>query len=223
MPFHYGYWDDPGRPRAANELTLFECDPVSKQPHLKYAAVKPEKATGAPLPQPDESGRKDAITEGEAKRESRPHLADCIGLLLANEERLVRGWDKLRDTHSATPDIGPQSRLFALWSRRNAAAIEPYVGRYGAPGEDKPAVLDRALPVTRPQTGFGLLRDLQDLWLMANESTISIAALIQGARALRDWTLEQDLLVVEGRNARQRAWLSARIEQAAPQILSVPS
>jgi anaerobic selenocysteine-containing dehydrogenase len=47
-PFHYGYWDtkgpdDGGRPRAANELTLTEWDPVSKQPVFKNAAVKIEK------------------------------------------------------------------------------------------------------------------------------------------------------------------------------------
>ncbi len=40
MPFHYGYWDHLGYTRAANELTLAEWDPVSKQPHLKYAAVR---------------------------------------------------------------------------------------------------------------------------------------------------------------------------------------
>jgi ferredoxin-nitrate reductase len=40
IPFHYGYWDDASRPRAANELTLTEWDPVSKQPHFKYAAVR---------------------------------------------------------------------------------------------------------------------------------------------------------------------------------------
>ncbi|MFL5743949.1 MAG: molybdopterin oxidoreductase family protein [Niastella sp.] len=39
VPFHYGYWDEKGLPRAANELTLSEWDPVSKQPHFKYAAV----------------------------------------------------------------------------------------------------------------------------------------------------------------------------------------
>lgn len=39
IPFHYGYWDEPGRARAANELTITEWDPVSKQPHYKYAAV----------------------------------------------------------------------------------------------------------------------------------------------------------------------------------------
>jgi len=40
MPFHYGYWDKNDRPRAANELTLPEWDPVSKQPHYKFAAVQ---------------------------------------------------------------------------------------------------------------------------------------------------------------------------------------
>jgi predicted molibdopterin-dependent oxidoreductase YjgC len=46
-PFHYGYWDQDGAPdgghRAANELTITEWDPVSKQPVLKNAAVKVEK------------------------------------------------------------------------------------------------------------------------------------------------------------------------------------
>lgn len=44
IPFHYGYWDNDERPRAANELTLTEWDAVSKQPHFKYAAVKISKA-----------------------------------------------------------------------------------------------------------------------------------------------------------------------------------
>lgn len=45
-PFHYGWFDTdsgtgPGdRPRAANELTLLEWDPVSKQPGFKNAAVR---------------------------------------------------------------------------------------------------------------------------------------------------------------------------------------
>jgi anaerobic selenocysteine-containing dehydrogenase len=44
-PFHYGYFDTTGsgpdgRPRAANELTLTEWDPVSKQPNYKICAVR---------------------------------------------------------------------------------------------------------------------------------------------------------------------------------------
>jgi predicted molibdopterin-dependent oxidoreductase YjgC len=104
MPFHYGYWDDPGRPRAANELTLYDWDSVSKQPYFKYAAVKLEKAEGSALPQPDES-KHEGIT---AKSEGRPYLADYIGLLLASEERLVQGWDRKRLTRrcsSSTPKM----------------------------------------------------------------------------------------------------------------------
>jgi ferredoxin-nitrate reductase len=49
-PFHYGYFDTggtgpDGRPRAANELTLTEWDPVSKQPHYKVCAVRVTKVT----------------------------------------------------------------------------------------------------------------------------------------------------------------------------------
>ncbi|MGO4384900.1 molybdopterin oxidoreductase family protein [Specibacter sp. RAF43] len=46
-PFHYGYWDSGGEPggspTAANELTLTEWDPVSKQPVFKNAAVAVER------------------------------------------------------------------------------------------------------------------------------------------------------------------------------------
>jgi len=60
-PFHYGYWDGGGpgeHPTAANELTLTEWDPVSKQPIFKNAAVKVQKigdATG-PAPAPTTGG-----------------------------------------------------------------------------------------------------------------------------------------------------------------------
>jgi anaerobic selenocysteine-containing dehydrogenase len=44
MPFHYGDWDKPEGHRAANELTISDWDPVSKQPHFKFAAVWLRKA-----------------------------------------------------------------------------------------------------------------------------------------------------------------------------------
>lgn len=48
-PFHYGYFDESagnGRPRAANELTVTEWDPVSKQPYYKVAAVRVTRIAG---------------------------------------------------------------------------------------------------------------------------------------------------------------------------------
>jgi ferredoxin-nitrate reductase len=63
-PFHYGYWDHPGEhggagpnghPTAANELTITDWDPVSKQPLFKTCAARVslvERTDGTPAPAP---------------------------------------------------------------------------------------------------------------------------------------------------------------------------
>jgi anaerobic selenocysteine-containing dehydrogenase len=47
VPFHYGYWDveerGDGHDRAANEMTITDSDPVSKQPIYKTAACRVER------------------------------------------------------------------------------------------------------------------------------------------------------------------------------------
>jgi len=52
LPFHYGYWDtgDEGPERAANELTVTDWDPVSKQPLFKTAAAAVRKIADADGP-----------------------------------------------------------------------------------------------------------------------------------------------------------------------------
>ncbi len=58
LPFHYGYWDtdaghEPARAgRAANELTLTDWDPASKQPIFKTAAATLRRVTGTDGPSP---------------------------------------------------------------------------------------------------------------------------------------------------------------------------
>lgn len=222
IPFHYGYWDDLGRARAANELTLYERDSVSKQPHFKYAAVKLEKVEGELPPQPDETKHEAAIAESEDKPAGRPYLADYISMLLASEECLLCGWEKLRKAHSDTPDIGQQSELFRKWAGENAAELQPFVKKHGERGEGESEALADALGIGRQDGGFGLMRDLQDLWLMVNEGFVSTTVLVQGARALCDDNLENTLRKIESRNERQRNWLFSRIRQAVPQVLTVP-
>ncbi|MFL6073282.1 MAG: molybdopterin oxidoreductase family protein [Mycobacteriales bacterium] len=56
LPFHYGYWDVPDadhpHDRAANELTVTDWDPVSKQPLFKTSAASVRKIAGGPAPVP---------------------------------------------------------------------------------------------------------------------------------------------------------------------------
>lgn len=51
VPFHYGYWDldklHDQHDRAANEMTITEWDPASKQPIYKTAACRIEKVADA--------------------------------------------------------------------------------------------------------------------------------------------------------------------------------
>ena len=66
LPFHYGYWDTAARlpagvvnGRAANELTITDWDPASKQPLFKSAAAKVERmrlTDGEPSAAPTTTG-----------------------------------------------------------------------------------------------------------------------------------------------------------------------
>jgi anaerobic selenocysteine-containing dehydrogenase len=74
VPFHYGYWDTPtghmpdGHPRAANELTITEWDPVSKQPLHKVAAARVTRLAAGDRPAPAPTTTASAPTN--------PHVAD---------------------------------------------------------------------------------------------------------------------------------------------------
>jgi hypothetical protein len=240
VPFHYGYWDEPGRTRAANELTLYGWDPVSKQPHFKYAAVKLEKVE-TPSRQPADTGSSSEHglvgsilgTVGAVAHEAmqfakragppRAHLADYIGLLHESETRLARAFEQARSNHADVPDMHAECTLFAGWSRTGALSLEPFIAKYGERQEGEPERLDEILVRKRASTGFNLVRDLHDLWLLGNESLISIRVLQQAAQALRDKDLERVLATSEETNQRQLNWLQKRLDQAAPQALVVPS
>ncbi|HEY8611591.1 MAG TPA: nitrate reductase [Roseomonas sp.] len=239
VPFHYGYWDEPGRARAANELTLFAWDPVSKQPHYKYAAVKVERVASPRTPQPEDLDSAErgggllgavgqAVKSGakaisETVKPPRAHLADYLGLLQASEEMFAVACDQVRSNHPKVPDIEEECALFAEWSREAVARLEPLLARYGREQEGEPKRLERVLVQKRAEsTGFGLVRDLHDLVLLANESLVSATILHQAAMGLRDKDMETVLEDVMSHVHRARQWLETRVKQAAPQALVVP-
>jgi hypothetical protein len=230
--------------RAANELTLFEWDAVSKQPHFKYAAVKLKKVSKPSLSQPETvdlhpedhpassmmhmaeqaSELAQNVIAGVERRikPERAHLADYIGLLDESEKRLVKGFEQVRRTHPDEPDVDALCKLFAGWSKEAESMLKSFISKYGERQEGEPKRLDKALLVKRSQGGFDMLRDFHDLWLLVNESMMSLTVLEQAARALRDQGLLDTLKHMQDRNERQLTWLKTRINQAAPQVLIVP-
>jgi len=100
-PFHYGYWEEDasgpsGAPTAANELTLTEWDPVSKQPFFKVAAVRVEKVregvAAAPAPTTTASRPADPAavpaTLGGPAAEAEERLYETVPPRAPDQERL---------------------------------------------------------------------------------------------------------------------------------------
>lgn len=232
VPFHYGDWDrHGGHPRAANALTLWAWDPVSKQPYAKRSAVRVEKATlaGAAKAAAEatlgaaEAAAAGAIQALHRAKPRRTHVADHLASLADREERLARGFRRLRERYAAEPDIAAVSSLLERWSEEARAALLPLIARHGERREGGPEEREAVLREERGTGLYGQLQDLQELWLAANGSLISLVALQQAAQALRDETLRAALERARQRNERQREWLMTRIKQSASQALAMPS
>lgn len=232
VPFHFGYWDDPGRARAANELTLYEWDPASRQPHYKFAAVKITRVDGPSTPQPNESVRKQVTLKDRARhlaeaavelvKPQRKHVADYLGLLLESEEALATMFEEVSAAHLKDAGVHNMCGTFASWTRGQLDPLRDLAGRHGTKSEREPRKLRRAIAPTLMPTGFGLIRDLHDCWLMANESHISLRVLHQASLALRDENMKSVVERIDHQNERQRRWLFTKIMEAAPQALTVP-
>jgi hypothetical protein len=104
---------------------------------------------------------------------------------------------------------------------RHAALLEPFARRYAEQAPDEPDRLHSELFSGTRSGGIGLLRDLQDLYLMAAECDICWTVVGQAARGARDRDLQQVVQQCEGETAIQLQWLRTRMKAAAPQALVV--
>ena len=230
IPFHYGYWDDNERSRAANELTISEWDPVSKQPHFKYAAVKLSRVSAeSPVQVVRESSAKakeqivlakDKTSESQDP-DSQRHISDYLGLLRNAEKAIAEAFESVANHHRDEPDIFHLCRRFAQTSRTHREALEHFTQIYDERSEHEAERVSGSLFKGPRSGGFGLVRDLHDLLLLATEASVSWTILKQAAYALRDRELITACVKLGGETEGQLSWLETRIKQAAPQALTV--
>jgi predicted molibdopterin-dependent oxidoreductase YjgC len=238
VPFHYGYWDkdteEGGHKRAANELTLTAWDPVSKQPHFKYAAVQVRKV-GAAVEESIGPAIMDVASKVidrakeltdmvlHTKPKPRPHLADEIGLLDRSLCEFAETCRSLKAVHFEEPEIISGFETLARFSDEASARIRRLAKRYGTRGAREPESLRQAvLPAGRPGA-FGLLRDLQSLKLLSTEAHTANTSVSQAAQGLRDEELMQACGFVEEVLRRQQAWLHTHLLHRSSHTLLVPS
>ncbi|MFE9192941.1 hypothetical protein ACFYL6_25405 [Micromonospora sp. NPDC007208] len=149
------------------------------------------------------------------------HLAHYLGLLHRAQVNLADAFRQVADAHAEEPDIEHLCQQQALRCDAYAEQLRPFVARYSEDAPDEPDRLHSQLFTGTRTGGIGLLRDLQDLYLMAAECDITWTVVGQAAYGVRDEELLAVVRRCEGETATQLKWLRTRMKAAAPQALLV--
>src|SRR3954463_13462117 len=97
------------------------------------------------------------------------HIGKYIDMVFETEQDIAKAFRLVAKEHGSEPDIVETCSLLASWSDEMVEQIKPFTKKYG---EEKTSEPDRLLKNLFKKTrkgSMGLLRNLQDLWLMANE------------------------------------------------------
>ena len=145
-----------------------------------------------------------------------------LGLLHKAEATLAESYRQVAQGHGEEPDVHFLCLTLAKQCDAHEQALKPIVDRYGETGEaDEPERLHAdGLSSTR-SGAVGLLRDLQDLYLLASLVDITWTVVKQAAQGLRDEELLEVIQKCDSETHTQIGWLSTRMKQAAPQALIV--
>src|SRR3954454_18652463 len=109
-----------------------------------------------------------------------------LGMLHQAERVLGESLRTLGDGHADEPDVYEATLILAKQSDEHVRRLQPAVDRYGEQRDDEPDRL-HAVALPEPRTGpLGLLRDLQDVHLIATFVDSTYALVKQAAQALRD-------------------------------------
>ena len=149
------------------------------------------------------------------------HLGNYLGLLDTGLRDLADAYRQVADGHSEEPDVLASTRAFAADCDEKIAGMAPFIAKYGEEGDDEPDHMEAELFQGTREGGLGLLRDLHDVYLMANYVDITWTMIGQAAKGLRDADLIAAIDELEHHTAAQVRWLKTRMKQAAPQALIV--
>lgn len=151
-----------------------------------------------------------------------PHIATYVGLADHSEQILADSLRAVAEGHARQADVFHTCRTLAGWSDEHRRRLAPVVERYGEQDDvDEPERL-RASGLAEVREGeVGLLRDLQDLHVLASLVQTTWTVLAQAAQGVRDPELLEVANASNAETSRQLTWLNTRMKQAAPQALVV--
>jgi len=149
------------------------------------------------------------------------HLGHYLRLLHTAQENLAGGFRTVAHGHADEADIVRLCHKLAAQCDAHAEQLAGHADRYADAASDEPDALHSDI-FRGPRSGaLGLLRDLQDLYVMAAEVDVVWTLVGQAAQGARDEALFGVVTACEAETAIQLKWLRTRLKQAAPQALVV--
>lgn len=135
------------------------------------------------------------------------------------------------ERHRSDHEVRHTALDLARWSLQNRKDLAPVLERYGDGVDTEPhdpggdvlrSAREKAAELLgrRPETGAVLLRDLRQLYLLAQGNAVLWTVLGQGAQALKDRELLLIVTQCHDRSNRQATWCLAQIKVTSPQALS---
>jgi hypothetical protein len=157
-------------------------------------------------------------------------IGPAVTRLHEAELDLADRFRELGERHPAEHDVYHHAHTFAKECLGHAEQLERIAERYGKEletDEEAEGGLMEALRRTagamlgrRPESGVLLLRDLRELYLVAQETLITWVIVRQGAMAVRDQQLIEVAKRCQLETDLQMKWLLTRIKVTAPQVLA---
>lgn len=152
------------------------------------------------------------------------YLTNYLGMLRQAELDLADGFRKMGDGHGEEPDIYYLCHTLAKQCDDRAEKLEPFAERYGEIVPEESDRLGAKLLAEGPREGgLGLMRDLQDLYVMASFCDNTWTMINQASQGTRDAELLEVAETCQAETDVQIKWIETRMKQAAPQALIVAS
>jgi hypothetical protein len=146
------------------------------------------------------------------------NLKIYLGMLHQAEQTLAACFREVVAGHGTEPDVHFLCHTLAGQCDHHGEPLLPAVQRYGEDISDNEPERLHAQGLSQTRGGpVGLVRDLQDLYLLASIVDVTLAMVKQAGSALRDQELLDVVAKRDSETAVQPLWLQTRMKQAAPQ------
>jgi HPP family len=152
---------------------------------------------------------------------ARDQVAAYLGVLRASLRELASALILVAERHERNYEIWGTATVLAGWIHDDDASLDPFAARYGIRESDQPHKLRAALLGGVRGGLHGLLADLTDLSVLAEQADMAWTVVYQAGKEIEDQGLLEASGAGRGHAERTIRWIRTQVDHTAPEALAV--